>query len=404
MSGTPPVADYQALMDLAGRIHGHLATHPKDPQALDDLHYVVGMLKGGATQAANAQDMAAAVGPQTAQPGPAIRAGLTQAAVDLPKGFLNTLLHPVQAAGQFTGLGNVGKAWDVFHDPEAQPGEKLDAILRATPANLGYAPERALLETTGVKSDTPASLTDQAHAAGNVASLALLGVNRNTPGVRLMGRVVGKLPLVGPLSRAAGDVLQRYGKPGKPTMDPAVAAGLRDRIAQPLGGPLEDIGAAQADRAAGKITEQEFNTAMEMASRRVNAPPAGSLMSLEAPAFTRGPVPLSVEAMQGRAGIPTSAARAEALRIQSPLEQLGKGRTLPYYPKGGQAEQTLPPPSVQSPPVIGPASPEVMVRQTPYAQLMEALQQPGITARIRQAILQELQRRGIVGTGLLAPR
>src|SRR5439155_23530670 len=37
------------------------------------------------------------------------------------------------------------------------------------------SPERALLNATGATSDVPASLTDQARAAGNVASLALLG-------------------------------------------------------------------------------------------------------------------------------------------------------------------------------------------------------------------------------------
>jgi len=112
---------------------------------------------------------------------------------------------------------------------------------------------------------------------------------------------------------------------------------------------------------------------------------------------------MSVEAMQGRAGIPTSAARAEALRIQTPLQQLGKGKTLPYYPRGGKVEQALPPSGVQSSPVIGPASPELLMRQTPYATLTKLLNDPTTSVRIRQAVLQELQRRGIVGAGLLAP-
>ena len=112
---------------------------------------------------------------------------------------------------------------------------------------------------------------------------------------------------------------------------------------------------------------------------------------------------MTVEEVQGRAGIPTRAAQQEAARITAQMEQMGKGRIQPYYPRGGEAEQTLPPPSVQSAPVIGPASPEVVVRQSSYAQLMQALGNPQTLPRVRQAILGELQRRGIVGVGLLAP-
>src|SRR5207244_1292289 len=68
---------------------------------------------------------------------------------------------------------------------------------------------------------------------------------------------------------------------------------------------------------------------------------------------------------------------------------------LPYYPRGGAAEQALPPSPVQSPPMVGPASPETIVRQAPYAQLMQALENPMTIARIRTAVLGELQRRGI---------
>ena len=112
---------------------------------------------------------------------------------------------------------------------------------------------------------------------------------------------------------------------------------------------------------------------------------------------------MTVEEVQGRAGIPTRPAQAEAARITARMEQMGKGRIQPYYPRGGEAEQTLPPPGVQSAPVIGPASPEVVVRQSSYAQLMQALENPMTIARIRTAVLGELQRRGIVGPGLLAP-
>src|SRR5439155_18873793 len=136
----------------------------------------------------------------------------------------------------------------------------------------------------------------------------------------------------------------------------------------------------------GKISQADFDMAMETASRQMQRPGLLAAPELETPAFTRGTQPMTVEHVQGRAGIPTTAAKAEALRIQTPLQQLGKGKTLPYYPRGGQAEQALPPPAIQSPPRIGPASPEVVIRQTPYAMLTKLLEDPTTSARIRQAI------------------
>ena len=170
-----PQGDYAELSQLASRIAAHLTKNPGDRQARADLRYVVGQLKGGVTAAANTADTTEAVGPQTDHPGYAVLAGLGQAAADIPRSVLQAILHPIQTAGQVTGIGNIPAAVSTMQDPTASAPERWDALARATPFNMGYAPERALLNATGATSDVPASLTDQSRAAGNVASLALLG-------------------------------------------------------------------------------------------------------------------------------------------------------------------------------------------------------------------------------------
>src|SRR6266550_3427313 len=101
-----PVNDYASLIELSGRIHKFLQTQPGDAQALNDLHYVAGMLKT-ATPAANAQDSPP---PPSQHPKAEIASGLTQAALDIPKSLLQAITHPIKTAGQITGIGNAGAA------------------------------------------------------------------------------------------------------------------------------------------------------------------------------------------------------------------------------------------------------------------------------------------------------
>src|SRR6266404_3884596 len=100
--GSPlaPQGDYSELSQLASRIAAHLTKNPRDSQARDDLRYVVGQLRSGATAAANRADSSAAAGPTTDHPGYAIAAGLGQAAADVPRTLLQAILHPIQTAGQ----------------------------------------------------------------------------------------------------------------------------------------------------------------------------------------------------------------------------------------------------------------------------------------------------------------
>ena len=46
---------------------------------------------------------------------------------------------------------------------------------------------------------------------------------------------------------------------------PRVVQALKTRIAEPLGGPLDDLVKAERDFAAGKLTAQEYRTAVDVA-------------------------------------------------------------------------------------------------------------------------------------------
>jgi hypothetical protein len=362
MGAGAPQGDYTELSQLASRIATHLTKNPSDHQARADLRYVVGQLRSGATAAANAADLTAASGPQTPNPGAAIGAGLQQAAGDIPRGVLQSILHPIQTAGQVTGIGNWQRFADVQRDPNASEAEKWDAMIRATPLNLGYGTERALLNATGAKSDAPQSLEDQAHAAGNVASLALLGA-KPAPVLRVVRGGLARVVL--------GDLLKRVSTeapPPAPASAPVAAPSPAALIAKRLG-----------------ITLEQAQSGLDRQAARSAAPPVSQEPLL--PMLRGAPDPLDAPAFA---------------RNARPAEPPASG-LLPYYPRGGAAEQALPPSPVTSPPVIGPASPEIIVRSSSYADLMQALEQPALTARARQAILGELQRRGIVGSGLLAP-
>src|SRR4029077_9780533 len=157
--------------------------------------------------------------------------GLMQAGLDIPKGIATAVAHPINTAAALSGVNQWGNVKKAFQDPEANWAEKLHAIIRAVPGvNIGYDTERNLLNATGAKSDEPASLTDQAHAAGNVASLALLGVNRNTPGVQAAGRIVGRIPLVGPALRAVKQAATPAAAPVRGLLSPGEDIGVSRQL------------------------------------------------------------------------------------------------------------------------------------------------------------------------------
>jgi len=382
MSGPAPVNDYASLIELSGRIHQYLTTHPRDPQALGDLHYVVGLLQGGATQAANVQDSPA---PASTQPGAEITAGLTQSALDIPKGILTAVTHPLRTAGQLTGVGNWGGIKTAFQDPEANWAERVDAIVRGTPLNMGYAAERGLLNATGAKSDEPASLTDQAHAAGNVASLALLGVNKRTPGVALAGRVLGKIPVLGPLSRAAGDVMQRYkmGTAAAP-IEEILPNGMRASVVR---AQLTQVGGTpvQVEAAIAHLKGESSGGLLRPAS----APPAVLEPMPGHPRGLLGPEGMSPPA---KSSYPPSLAEMQGMNTEPLRPRPGH----PVYyrepaPTGSPEVRGGEPLLPTANPTIGPVM--AKLRALPTAQLVEAFK--NAPKELRDLLIVEFQRRRI---------
>lgn len=228
----------------------------------------------------------------------------------------------------------------------------------------GYASAQAAGRTEGGLAPRLAA-AKQAAGPGAIAGaiLPLGAATIGAAGSKVLGPILKRIAGAGPsVAAAAPEVV-----PGLLT-----AAGTPEElaVAKQLGLSLDQVRgrvgtqAVQAARSAPPISQEPLLPALR-----------GMPDPLDAPAFARNARP-----------------------AEPPASGL-----LPYYPRGGAAEQALPPSPVQSAPVIGPASPEIIVRSSSYADLMHALEQPALTARARQAILGELQRRGIVGSGLLAP-
>jgi len=281
-SPVQPVADVASeYAHLAGRITKHLQAHPTDAQARADLRYVVSQMKGP-TAAANAQDATAASGPPNPHPVAAALSGISKGLLDIPGGILNAAIHPGQTLEGLASMNPldpsaIGAVASSFRDPEASLSERLASIVQHTPLNLGYAPERALLEATGAKSDTPASAPEQWRRGTNVASLALLGVNPKTA-FRLATR-----PVRSAVGAAFGPLLDRLA-PAAAKAAPAaaaVAAGTADElaVAKALGVPV--------DMVRGRVGQAA------VAARAAAAPSAGLLDV---------PVPKPVEPIPGTGG------------------------------------------------------------------------------------------------------
>lgn len=389
MSGPREVfTDYA---QLASKISQHLALNPHDTQAQEDLKYVTGKMQGGVTQAANAQDVAEATGPSDPHPGFSIASGLTQAATDIPKGIGQALMHPIQTAGQMTGLGNLPAAVKTWNDPESSLPEDLDALVRATPFNMGYAPERALEDATGAKSDDTAPLEEQAHRAGNVASLALLGVNPRTAGSLLTRRVGGALgamarPMVESAFKnvipAASDASGEAASGGGGLIQGGAEgeAELRQRL-KDLGQSPERIErqislwkGSSPTTATPSAVAPTVPSDPDAVARAMPGPPPRVPDPLDEPTFIRRggtangrgavtpapktPLPeVGVDAPEPEpppeapptAPVPTTPPTPPAPAAGAPpanpaLADLGKGEQFPYYPRGGKVEQGMEPP------------------------------------------------------------
>jgi hypothetical protein len=373
-----PTGDYTELVGLAGRIRQHLATNPNDAQARDDLRYVVGQLQGpsGATAAANAADKAAIEGPPTSSPGAAATSGLIQAGLDIPRGIASAVMHPITTAGQLTGIGNWGNLVTTLQDPEATAAEKWNAFVRATPANIGYAPERALLEATGVKSDDPASVEEQFHRGGNVASLALLGAKPAALGRVARGLtppIMGKLAegFTPPMVRAVGARLLGKAPPTPEAEIPSPAAIQTEmdaaRAAEP--GLHPDAAQAMRDFEAGKISGADLRTALDVAAGRTPTEPVIQPSRPAVAPTVPEATPTAAGAVASNQPVPPAAVPPQGAVARPAVSQPGpSGGTLPYYPRGGAVEQaTAPPPQVS--PSVAPA-PQLTATMGPEAKAL----------------------------------
>lgn len=335
--------------------------------------------------------------------------GLSEAALDIPRSIASAAMHPIQTAGQITGLGNIPKAVSTFQDPEAGLAEKIGAAIQATPLNMGYAPERALLESTGAKSDEPGSTEEQAHRAGNVASLALLGVNPKTP-LRVMGKGMGWLGR-NSLMAAVGDRLASLGSGAKTgaavPIEEAPMTQL-DPINRPGPPAPPDAVLAARDYAAGKIRGEDLSDALDVAAGRPLPPdapattppkvqnpldalrsvPDASLtptppleQSAAAPGVTEG---RAASAMQSALGKEPAVAKSylelqQLLRKGIPRDQI----KVDYWTRGGSAEQSIPPTHALSPPTPNPAMTEA---SRPLAEALGQVPKAGSASAVAGAM------------------
>jgi len=370
----PPLAPQDSFADLtqlASRITQHLQQHPGDTQARDDLRYVTAKL-GTSNQPGSAAAVADANDPENAvtndpHPGWSIASGLASAAMDIPKGVATAVMHPVKTLGQVTGLGNLKHYADVLADPDASTAEAADAAFRATPTNVGYAPERALMQATGATGEPPASLEEQAHRAGNVASLALLGVKPGAVAKAVGGRLMGRL--------------------GSAVLDRFLPAGARSGAEAAEAAPAAPAAPESPPAMVGSMTEQAVRASLAkqgiapevidrlVAENTVPTAPEPTVQPSRPPEPTPSAVaptvpseaPPTLEPIPGQPkdftavgrptppppNAPTVTEFQDRLAGRSNLTLLGKGQTLPYYPRGGAAEQAMPPGPAESPPLPG---------------------------------------------------
>lgn len=170
---------------------------------------------------------------------------------------------------------------------------------------------------------------------------------------------------------------------------PAAAAKAPAVSQHVAGGVLDDISQAIADRQAGRISEQDLNTALEAAGNQ-RAGTAPLPLSLT-PSPKVPPDPLNVPTFRRRGLLSPDA--VPAAKPGHPI----------FY---GEGSPTRSPEVRGGEPLTPSANPEVAaaLQNAPYDKLQAALRLPETPQVVKNLILIEIQRRGIVGPGLLAPR
>lgn len=246
----------------------------------------------------------------------------------------------------------------------------------------GYAGAQAAGRTEGGLAPRLAAAQQAAVPGAVVGTILPLGLaTMGAAGSKVLGPILKRVAGAGPAVAEA--------TPG--LLTPKAITALEARIGRPLGGPLEDITAAAQDLKAGKISQADFDTAMEMAGRPVRAQqlPIRGTVAASAPAVSQEPLlPALRAAADPRETVP-------AFVRNAPPGSPGEG-LLPYYPRGGAAEQAQPAfPTVSPVPTNG----------LPLAQLKLLLHMPpaqfeAAAAMFPPEVMQQL--RALRG-GLLQP-
>lgn len=178
-------------------------------------------------------------------------------------------------------------------------------------------------------------------------SAALSGTIGTVTGA-VLGKFVGKLT---PLIRTVVSNVKRLIGPGvaQADADAITEAAVRSKLAQYNLAPDVLERAIQSWKNSGELSVRAPTAVRPGETLTPTARPAPD--PLAAPAFTRGAQPMTIEQVQSRAGILSRVGQVEREAINARMAQRGTGQTLPYYPRGGAAEQALAPAPSSSPPM-----------------------------------------------------
>jgi hypothetical protein len=297
---TTPQAQFTDYAQLASRIARYIAKHPHDAQARDDLRYIVGKMQGlpggapGATAQANAAD--------------ATDLGIGPAATYAQKAL------EWSPAGALSGIADLATM-----GPTGRGAPDLLRRGEAAAAGVPY-PDFVAMEAAGAKANPAAAKLGAATGAFLVPGV--------TAAVRTANAARGGLAAL--LSRLAPAAPKAIAK-AAPAAIPKAAASA------------EDIARAAFLRAGVKPENVDAVVARSLAgsAARSAAPaianPLDALRSL--PDAALGATPPLAESAAAPGLLEQQATRAS----QGILSKLGTGETLPYYPRGGAAEQAIPP-------------------------------------------------------------
>lgn len=143
--------------------------------------------------------------------------GFGDAALDLARNIPQLIRPDAKGLGQMTGIANIPNALKVGQNPDADWSDKLDAMLRALPTNIGYAPmAQAVTDYDPQHGTENVSTREHARHIGNVASLALLGL--------------------GGTAKPAPEGFSRFGGPEVPPMGPRNVGPITPEV-EPMASP-----------------------------------------------------------------------------------------------------------------------------------------------------------------------